>query len=789
MLYAIPIATPTAPNIQGVLIPDPSCVNGNWRPFAVKYSRGELYVGGICDAQTSNDAADLKAVVYRVNGSTFTSVLSFSLDPLTYPKGLARNPCANTGTDQWYPWLTTLSPAPSGPSISCSSGSFFSYPQPILSDIEFDVDGSMMLGFIDRWGHQVGQNNLWPDGVTFNEVGITAGDILRSVNSGGVFQDPTSTEFYTGEAISIFGAGHDETSLGGLTFIPGTGEIALTAMDPVRFTSGGVIFLDNVSGAQSPSRPGYEVYNGDLPFFGKVAGLGDLTSLCDAAPLEIGNRVWRDTDRDGIQDPGESTISGVTVQLFKSNTLVGTAVTDTNGTYYFVGGTAIDSDLTDHIGIVNGGILPAMAYEVRIDTTQSALTGITLTTANAADTGAADGGANADQRDSDGNLSGSTAIAAFTTGGPGANNHTFDFGFAPPVPPSTFSIGNRVWLDNGVGGGVANDGMQNGAEPGIASVVVKLFACDGAGNPTGAVLQTVTTDSSGYYRFDGVTAGCYIVAVDVTASGAALSGLSSSTGAIDTQTNTTDRKDAGGDTPLGAGTALPNGIASGRVNVASGTLPSAEMDIFGTGLGAHGPSGDGDDTLLVDFGFVAPAQPPPPPPVGTVDLSLTKAGPTTAILGQGIAYSITVRNLSSATATNVVVTDPIPGAVRVIQATAAGGSCSGTTTIICTIATLAPNASATVTILGTVNSLGSVTNIATVQAAQSESVTSNNQGQTTVQVNQPGSGSPTGPSTGPESPIVVIPTLSEWGLLILATLLAALSWGRLRQVKKRRIDD
>jgi len=336
-LYTIPIANPTSANIQGTLIPNPSCANGNWRPFAVKYSRGQVYVGGICDAQTSNNRNDLKAVVYRFDGTTFTSVLSF---PLTYTKGLARNPCDATGTDRWYPWLASITPPPdSGPSFSCSGGTFFSYPQPILSDIEFDIDGSMILGFIDRWGHQVGQINQWPNGAS-GEVGVTAGDLLRSVNTNGVFQDPTTSEFYTGEFISIFSAGHDETSLGGVTFIPGTGEIALTAMGPVRFTSGGVIFLSNTTGTQS--RLGYEVYEGNLPFFGKVAGLGDLTTLCDAAPLEIGNRVWRDTDRDGIQDSGEPAISEVTVQLFKGNVLVGKAVTDANGTYYFVGGTAAD---------------------------------------------------------------------------------------------------------------------------------------------------------------------------------------------------------------------------------------------------------------------------------------------------------------------------------------------------------------------------------------------------------------------------------------------------------------
>ena len=33
----------------------------------------------------------------------------------------------------------------------------------------------------------------------------------------------------------------------------------------------------------------------------------------------IGDRVWHDTDRDGIQDPGEPGVAGVTVTLFGSD--------------------------------------------------------------------------------------------------------------------------------------------------------------------------------------------------------------------------------------------------------------------------------------------------------------------------------------------------------------------------------------------------------------------------------------------------------------------------------------
>ena len=83
----------------------------------------------------------------------------------------------------------------------------------------------------------------------------------------------------------------------------------------------GIRGLDNSTGApfdehfgellQPASRPANPKPGG----FAKANGMGDIEALCDAAPLEIGNRIWSDTNGNGIQDPGEAGIDGVTVQL------------------------------------------------------------------------------------------------------------------------------------------------------------------------------------------------------------------------------------------------------------------------------------------------------------------------------------------------------------------------------------------------------------------------------------------------------------------------------------------
>ena len=53
-------------------------------------------------------------------------------------------------------------------------------------------------------------------------------------------------------------------------------------------------------------------------------------------PVEVGDYVWFDEDRDGIQDDGEPGVSNITVVLFDSNTMaIATQQTDAAGSYLF----------------------------------------------------------------------------------------------------------------------------------------------------------------------------------------------------------------------------------------------------------------------------------------------------------------------------------------------------------------------------------------------------------------------------------------------------------------------
>lgn len=64
-----------------------------------------------------------------------------------------------------------------------------------------------------------------------------------------------------------------------------------------------------------------------------------------------------------------------------------------------------------------------------------------------------------------------------------------NFGLANVIP-----LAGRVFVDNGAGGGIANDGLRNGAEAGLAGVTVRL-----TDNSGGTTYDTATTDAAGNY--------------------------------------------------------------------------------------------------------------------------------------------------------------------------------------------------------------------------------------------------------------------------------------------------
>lgn len=112
-----------------------------------------------------------------------------------------------------------------------------------------------------------------------------------------------------------------------------------------------------------------------------------------------------------------------------------------------------------------------------------------------------------------------------------------------------------------------------------------------------------------------------------------------------------------------------------------------------------------------------------------VDLALTKSissGPY--VVGTPVTFTLTVTNNGTVAATNVVVTDTLPGGMSATSTTPPG-ACTGTTTVTCTVATLAAGASTAFTITANLPVLpGDYTNTATVSSATTEGTPSDNTG-------------------------------------------------------------
>ncbi|OWK43205.1 hypothetical protein FRUB_02804 [Fimbriiglobus ruber] len=188
-------------------------------------------------------------------------------------------------------------------------------------------------------------------------------------------------------------------------------------------------------------------------------------------PLSINATVWDDTNNDGVQEPGEPVLPGVTVTLFNSSgTPIATTTTDANGNYQF----------TD---------LPPGTYTVQVSLppgyVSSSVTG-------------------PNEGQNHGATSGQFATSTVTLGPPGSptnpgnnglSNNNQDFGLV-----SSGGVSGNVYRDQNA------DGKDDGGDTGLGGVVVTLTGTDQAGRP---VSVTTTTDASGAYSFPNLPPGTY----------------------------------------------------------------------------------------------------------------------------------------------------------------------------------------------------------------------------------------------------------------------------------------
>jgi LPXTG-motif cell wall-anchored protein len=226
-----------------------------------------------------------------------------------------------------------------------------------------------------------------------------------------------------------------------------------------------------------------------------VAAFVNPTIDAGFVPLvAVGDFTWIDVDRDGVQDPDEPVLPGVTVELFDADgqPVVGAdgepvppVVTDANGFYLF------------------DGLLPG-DYMIRF----TPPAGFEFTSQYS---GGSEDDSDAWPEDGwtgvftiDPGVAGDTVsdtdpgtVAAFV-------NPTIDAGFVPLV-----AVGDFVWLD------ADGDGIQDPDESPFPGVVLELR--DMAGNPVvdidGNPVGPQTTNSEGRYLFERLAPGQYTVLI------------------------------------------------------------------------------------------------------------------------------------------------------------------------------------------------------------------------------------------------------------------------------------
>jgi len=203
---------------------------------------------------------------------------------------------------------------------------------------------------------------------------------------------------------------------------------------------------------------------------------------------------------------------------------------------------------------------------------------------------------------------------------------------------------------------------------------------------------------------------------------------------------------------------LANGATANftvNVQVAANASGTISNHVVVSSDAIDGDSGDSDITT-----------PPLPvgPAVASVTIDKTTAAGTVAV-GSVFGYTITVTNAGPSTATAVTVTDTLPAGLEFVSATPSQGTCNAVSPVVCNLGSILAGGNATVNLQVRAITEGTVSNTASVTAAEDAT-----------------------PSSDPAPNVIIvggpaeaeIPTLSEWALIALMAMLAVAAALRMR---------
>ena len=224
-----------------------------------------------------------------------------------------------------------------------------------------------------------------------------------------------------------------------------------------------------------------------------VSGNGDDNkTLTDKDPSHytgvktacLGDFIWIDLNKNGIQDSNESGLAGVKVELLDKN---GLAAKDFDGK-------TIAPTITNSEGKYKFCNLKAGDYIIKV----TAPNGYSITTKNQG---------NNDSKDSD--IDPKSGKSDTITLKSGIDDMSWDGGLYPNSDNkdgehnATACLGDYMWLDENL------NGIQDANEPGVVGIKVELYNAD-----TNTLIATTHTDKSGKYEFCNLKPGNYRVKFD-----------------------------------------------------------------------------------------------------------------------------------------------------------------------------------------------------------------------------------------------------------------------------------
>ncbi|MBL0145588.1 MAG: carboxypeptidase regulatory-like domain-containing protein [Chitinophagaceae bacterium] len=424
-------------------------------------------------------------------------------------------------------------------------------------------------------------------GIKNDPKGALGDYVWNDLNHDGI-QDPGEAGV-AGVTMTLYGPGPDGLIGGGddiliaTTTTDATGYYIFPNLDPANYF---VVATPPAGYTRSPQytatgNPGgittdSDFGNGAGPYAGSyVSGLKSLPTTTGGITRDmtvdlgiynttpnlntLGDKVWNDVDKDGLQDAGEAGVPNVTVRLLNNvgnpvnNPATGqpyVVMTDANGNYKFV-------DLPDGEYMVEFSNIPP---------------GYSFTDQDASGSGAPGSGTDGTDDSDAGTISGRTGIINIDAAGtnPATINITnVDAGISQGIPVGKASLGNRVWYD------MDNNGLQDAGELGVSNVKVELL--DGSGNPVNVpgtgTPYVVYTNALGEYIFTGLDAGDYQVRFSE----------------------------------------FPSGYTSSTANVGANDAIDADANFSGNSnpattatTGIYSLS-EGEDNMTVDMGIVPPA--------------------------------------------------------------------------------------------------------------------------------------------------------------------------------------